>query len=568
MNTDIYHCVFTHATDGWNASGGRFPPVERDAAQILPAEALEELKSFLGKMMPESSAAAWSMRRFAGGTERFACVIASYNGFEDAAGRGGVLNHARVVKLERESLWFDPFPLVAMAEELDIELIRKREPIDRLQAYLTRIADEDVVVVRSLSRHDLKTLPPQLVRDVLTGTLAAIADTRGRRRVLAPRGRLAEIARAWAALPVGLQRLSTWGYTANDGIPVQLNWTLDPEDVNVEEASRSVVDCVAKYVTILDSTYDVRQIVSDEGMDLAAFSQFVQRASATVAATLPEKIEMPKKSSKAEPRPRAQTEVDGETVVDLNRQYDRMFASLREYVDLRIDALEAGRAAKPAPRSAESATATWRDRIAIPAAILVSVVVTVVVLELFGMLRLRERFRANPSETATTTQQEPAPIYTPSANETVEDLPQASPRLQRFIADAATTGRWKEAFLAFSEGEPETVARMIEETINDPTTGRVTRTTLADFRDRIRGTGKKLGAGDREALRKYLLQFVARKEGSAGEQIVIDESLKDLTPVVVRSVKARTNAGSATDNPEDFDLQSEAILRWLEKNPS
>jgi hypothetical protein len=482
------------------------------------------------------------------------------------------LNHARVVKLERDSLWFDPFPLVAIAEEIDIEAVRKREPIDRLQAYLDRIASEDVVVVRSLSRHDLKTLPPQLVRDVLTGTLAAIADTRGRRRVLAPRGRIAEIARAWAALPVGLQRQSTWGYCANDGIPVQLNWTLHPEEVNVDPPSKATIDCVAKYTALLDSSYDVRQIVIDEDMDLAAFSQFVQRASATVAATLPEKTEMTKKSPRTEsrPRPRSESEIDSDAVVDLNRQYDKMFASLKEYVDLRLDGFEAGRASKPS-RSAESSAAIpkwkqWRDRYGIPVAILLSVVVTVVVLELFGMLRARERASVNPP--VATSSQEPAPIFTPSSTEAAENAPQASPQLRQLIVDAATSGKWKEAFLALSEGEPETLARMIDDTINDPATGQTTRSTLASFRDRIRGTGKKLNSADRETLRKYLLQYVARKDGSAGEAIVIDETLKDLTPAVMRSVKNRTRAGLATENPEDFELQSEVILRWLEKNPS
>src|ERR1041384_6118092 len=130
MNTEIHHFVFTHATDGWRGSGGRFHGMERDAAEMLPDEALTELKELLRKLMPEGKTPAWAMRRFSGGKDRFACFVVPYGGFADADPRHGVLNHARVVRLEPDAVWFDPYPLVALAEQFEIKPMLRRDPVD------------------------------------------------------------------------------------------------------------------------------------------------------------------------------------------------------------------------------------------------------------------------------------------------------------------------------------------------------------------------------------------------------------------------------------------------------
>jgi hypothetical protein len=575
MNTEIYHCVFTHATDGWSGSGGRFVAVERNAPE-LPTDAEIELKAFLGKLMPESAAPAWSMRRFAAGADRYACVIASYNGFADAGNRAGVLNHARVVRLERDSIWFDPFPLVALAEDFDIESVKQLDPLDRLQAYLDRIAEEDAVEVRALSRQELITLPRELLREVLTGTLAARADNRGHRRVRAPRGRLAHIARAWAALPVGLQRQSTWAYGAQDGVPVQLIWTGDAERINVDSPSDAVIDCVANYMALLDSSYDLRTLVNDEEINLAPFSSLVQVAAATVA-SLPETNAMSKKAQKPEsrPRPTAGFELEDDAAVELNRQYDRILAAVKEYVDQRLDAYDAGGAGKPAVRPAQSAAVAgvtwkqWLDRNAIPiiTALIAGVLLTLGVLFWMGRIGGGTAVRHRPAASVRTETREAA-VIPESATETADERPVASPQLRKLIEAAARTGKWKEAFLTFTESEPETVARMIDDTISAPTADANTRASLADLRDRVRGSGNKLDSSDREALRKYLLQYVVSREATADDGVVVDENVSDLTPPLMKAIKSQTNATSSSDKPEDFELQSEVILRWLEMNPS
>ncbi|HYI11835.1 MAG TPA: hypothetical protein VEK57_22455 [Thermoanaerobaculia bacterium] len=589
MNSEIYHCVFTHATDGWSGSGGRFEPVEPNAAELLPAEALIELQSFLGKLIPESKGPAWAMRRFSAGSDRYACFIASYGGFKDAAGRNGLLNHARVVRLEPDAVWFDPLPLVALAEEFPIDEVQRADPLDRLQAYLGKLADENVVTVRALSRQELKPVPREALREVLLTTISAIGDKRGKRRVRAPKLPLTQLARAWAALPVGLQRRSAWAHGANDGVPVQLIWSDDPERTNQERPSDAAIRCVDQYLgLLLDSNYDLRQLVLDEELDLAAFTQLVQRASATAmtttAALLPEKTEMTKKNNRPEPRSRGRSDSEPLDAAELNRQYETMFESLKEYVDLRLEGYEAGRAAaKVAPRGSDVPLKTsggartvpgWKaalDRYGIAAAALAAgILLTLGVLALTGVLKWgRGTAAARPEQ-----QQEVAGTVT--AEDEPEDAgpvpvpqpPQATEYLRTLVTQTETTGKWPEAFQALTETEPRTVAALVDDTIGHQTTGPNTRKALAALRDRLNGTGKKLDRTDRSALRNYLLQYIAAEVTAGQPEVIVDDKMNDLKPAVMQRVIGATGATGKLAEPSEPVLQSEIILRWLESHPS
>jgi hypothetical protein len=556
MNSEIYHCVFTHAKEDGEGSGGRFARVEREATEILPDAAVKELQALLRKLTPEGNKPAFAMRRFSGGREKFACVAVSYDGFEDAAGREGVLTHARVVQLEKDSTWLDPYPLVALAEQLDIEAVKRRDAVDRLQAYLDAIADEDVVTVRALSRQELKTLPRELLQDVVTGALAGIADSRGRRRVHAPHGPVAQIARAWASLPVGLQRKGSWAYRANDGVPVQFLFTTDARDVNVDGPSLVVKECAARYTRLVyDSSYDLSQYVKNEELDLGGFSQDVQRMAATVAATGAtgsppvEKKMSAKKNQKSEP-------VDDLTA-ELNRQYDRMHDSLIEYIDLRLKAYEAGRPVKGAAHAPQ--WKTWLQRYGIAIGAVAGLLLAAAVVYAMGWIPARTRERViPPAQAAVVNDEEPPaepPVDTPA--------PQSDPRFRALVDDASASGKWKEAFLTATEQQPDVIASML--TNASERVDAKTRSAILDLRDRLTGKGKKLTSADRESLRRYLLQYVGAVETGA---VTIDNDLSDLTPVLVRSLKRTTNARSASDSAQDFDLQSEIILRWLEANPS
>lgn len=585
MNTDIYHCVYTHATDGRSGTGGRFERVEPDAAELLPSEAYRELQSFLEKLDPESNEPAYAMRRFSAGSKRYACFISSYRGFADAANRIGVLSHARVLQLEPEAVWFDPWPLAALGEEFPIDAVRDAEPIDRLQAYIERIANEEVIV-RPLTREELRKLPREKLREVLLAALAASGDARGRRRAPAPGLPVTQLARAWAALPVGLQRRSFWAYGTREGLPVPLTWSTTAERTVADIPSDLSVRAVDDYLALLlKSTYDLGPLVRDENLELGAFAQQVQRAAGTAAAVTAgmavEMIDMSKKSQKPGPRPRARPDaepIDGNSIVDLNRQYDRMFEALKEYVDLRLEAHESGRATRPAARGSSGelplAGGPWWQRYALPIGALVAgILLTLGVLAFMGWLPFGCDRTTGGIDTAAVV--DDGSGQTTSAQDEQEDeqgyaaaVPAREPsaNLRGLVTEAARSKQWAEAFLALTTSEPETVTALIDKAVLHPTSGADVRQKLAALKARV--AAKTLQSTDRAALRVYLLQYIATQVATADAGVVIDEKVTDLGPAVMKRLKDETNAASSETEPSKIELQGEIILRWLEKHPS
>ncbi|HEX2123737.1 MAG TPA: hypothetical protein VHL59_19065 [Thermoanaerobaculia bacterium] len=562
MDSEIYHCVFTHAKDGRSGTGGRFLQMDADAAQLLPAEANRELRALLEKLQPESGEPAFAMRRFAAGKRRFACFAVSYGGFEDAAGRDGLLNHARVVELDEEAIWLDPLPLVSLAEAFPIDAVRAAEPIDRLQAYIERIRNEVVTVV-PLTRQALQALPREHLGQVLRDALGAIGDARKRHRVPAPEIPLTQLARSWAALPVGLQRQSAWAFAAKEGLPVPLTWSAS---ATADKPSDAATRAAEQYLALLlDSTHDVTPLVRDENLDLGAFAQRLQRA---------ETMEMPKKTHKPEPRgPELRPEprpIEGQGVVDLNRQYDRMFAALKEYVDLRLEGHDAARAAAKSARGGELVPARgagWMQmlrRYGAAVGLLAGILLTLGVLMATGKLQLRNRDDAAPvrqeSPETASVQEDPQESGAPPI------LPAASDNLRTLVRDAALSKKWAEAFRSLTASEPEAVAALIEKAIQDDATGPADRRKLADLQDRLRGRGPKLESTDRAVLRDYLMQYIATQVTT--ETIVIDDKLTDLGPAVMNRLRDETAAASEATQPSDDELQGEIILRWMEKHPS
>ena len=582
MNTDIYHCVYTHAKDGWSGTGGRFARVESDAAELLPSEAYRELQSFLEKLDPEGNEPAYAMRRFSAGSKRYACFISSYGGFADAANRNGVLSHARVLQLEPEALWFDPWPLAALGEEFPIDAVRDAEPIDRLQAYIERIANEEVIV-RPLTREELRKLPREKLREVLLAALGASGDTRGRRRVPAPGLPVTQLARAWAALPVGLQRKSFWAYGTKEGLPVPLTWSTTAERTVADIPSDLAVRAVDDYLALLlKSTYDLGPLVRDENLELGAFAQQLQRAAGTAAAVTAtlavETTDMSKKSQKPDPRPRARPDaepIDGSSIVDLNRQYDRMLDALKEYVDLRLEAYDSGRATRPAPRGGEMplVSGPWWQRYALPIGTLVAgILLTLGVLAFMGVLPYGRDRTTGGIDTAAVV--DDGSGQTTSADEDQDDdVPQppareASANLRGLVTEAARSKEWAEAFRALAASEPETVAALVDKAIAHTSTGPEVRQKLATLKARVLAKPPTLLPADRAELRGYLLQYIATEVTTAENPVVIDEKVTDLGPAVMKRLKDATSAASVETLPGKSELQGEIILRWLEKHPS
>src|SRR5688500_16470553 len=119
---DVFHRIYTHAAlDGFDTTGGRaFEVDDRDAARILPQDALADLDELLRKTTPDGRETAWVVRRFVSKSDSYACVITSYPDiFTDAGDRSGVLNHARVLRGPADDSCFDIAALVEVAADVD-----------------------------------------------------------------------------------------------------------------------------------------------------------------------------------------------------------------------------------------------------------------------------------------------------------------------------------------------------------------------------------------------------------------------------------------------------------------
>jgi hypothetical protein len=181
-----------------------------------------------------------------------------------------------------------------------------------------------------------------------------------------------------------------------------------------------------------------------------------------------------------------------------------------------------------------------------------------------GKLQFRDRRAAAPAqqespETASVQEepeQDPAPLFAPAASD----------NLRKLVSDAAVSKKWPEAFLSLTTSEPETVAALIEKTIQYEAIAPAARRQLADLQDRLRGRGAKLESTDRAVLRDYLVQYIATQVTT--ERIVIDDKLTDLVPAVMNRLRDETNATSEETQPSNDELQGEIILRWLERHPS
>jgi len=584
MNADVYDLIFTHAADGERGSGGRFVTTGRHAGELLPTEAFEELKVFLGTLTPADAGPAYAMRRFAAQGHHYACVAVSYAGFADADGREGVLSHARVIRLEWDSAWVDAYPLVAQAQELEIDRVLAADPLDRLQAYLTLIGDGTVVAAHRLSRADLQTLPRHFAEETIGGFLEALADRSGSRGRARPPERIGvpQLARAWATLPVGLQIDSPWAYAAADGAKVRLIW--DPQHGAATPRSEVWRELAARYVHLIyDRPDDLRPLVEAENLTLAELAQRIPQLPSGASRTntpldarrQPENPEMSQKKNKQDPRPRPASDapIDSGTVVDLNRQFAAMEASLRDYIDQRFAALASGAPAPVAPKrtagaTRQSTTAARLERFAVPAALIAGVLITLGLLAAFGMLRLDSWRGARQTARQQVTARQPAQRVDASSGTNSAAAPAArgNATVRALIRTAEKDNGWTTAFMKLSEREPETVVALIDDAMQQGSST-ATHNALQQLRAGVANGGASLTPKDREKLRRLLLQHVAMI-AAPDASIVIDDDLRDLTKGVVEQLERRTKAKPRVHDPASSDFQGEIILRWLEMHSS
>lgn len=555
----LLHRLYTNAADTkatagqWQTTGARAISLdERDAANVVSPDVLSGLDDLLRKTQPAGNETAWVVRRFAAPDgESYACVIASYPDLvRDASGRPGFLNHARLVRVAGPS--FDVTALVEMAESFPIQEICAASEESRLSAYVNLVSGEDRLAMRPVAVAELLQLPRAFLEDFLAACFAGLGQAQRMRFALtAPT--LENLALGWAAVPLALQRNSSWALGADESCNVDAIFRAEGKPPS-RVASAALLQCVKRYVDLLDSApVDFDDILRNASITtVVALDEVVKRA--TVAAPLsafsqtsqkPQEMEMQTKKSRArgEARRDEWDPLDADTVAELKRQYDAMEESLRHYVDQRLVALE-----RQPSRDNTTSLATF-------AAWIPALAVLVIALAGYGIYWFMGH--RTPSRRPITAAQRTATAddFTSTADGRSQTTPETeTPRVeqtsaQRAVAIAKASDKWADALRDYLASDANAAARAIDDVAATAPTG---RRALEDFASRVAG-GTDLKPEGRERLRALLVDAIAAQSDTG---VTVDGKLAD-----VDMVRLKKQYGVTATKP--IDAHSEIILRWM-----
>ena len=518
---EILHRLHTHAaTDSWSATGWKQVPLdERDAGNTLPREVLLELDALMTKIAPASSETAWAVRRFTAGADTYACVIASYPDLVDDRGqRAGLLTHARLVRVPATTAAFDVAALVELAEGFAIADVHKAAMAQRLRCYLDLLSAESAIAIRDVSVSELD-LPRAFLCDALIATLAGISRREQIRVALAPAERtlIADLARAWAAIPVALQRTSAWAVSVADGCPVDVIFAAAAGKKASAVGSERLVDFVTRYTTLLlDSSRDFRNVLRNPEMTSVAKLDDALRKAEPLA-------QLGHVLSEVEGSAMKKTRIENDTGnAELDRQYRAIEASLRNYLDQRLAAMP--------QREAAGGWSTARVMTLLIAAIVATAALMAGLLWMFPprvqtpqpQTILREDQPVTPAETITTT-------TTVAAIDPLEQV----------IDAAAVDGKWAEGLKILIADRPAMVSSAARSA--------ATKLPNAAARNELEGIAKQIDdrkLTSRDRLRVLWMDAIQGKT-----------KLADL--------KQRYGVMTASNDAANIDLQSEIILRSM-----
>lgn len=569
----LWHRLHTNAVTNarWETTGAHGVPVERDAAQVLPPEALYDLDDLLKKISPSDDRPGYAVRRYSAGADALVCVVVSYGRLvSDSGGRGGRLNHARVVKVPANKSLFDVAALVDAAETFAVEAV-ERAPVDgRLAAYLDFVAGESTVNVRAVTLEELRELP----RSFLCSMLAACLSVHGRReraRFVLPQpedGSLAmAVARGWAALPVALQRGGSWAVDVDDGCPVDVMLSATAGRRAADAVKPQVAESVNRYVNLLlEGPQELSAILRNpEVVTLGRLHDAVQQVQT---------MDM-KKGRANEPAGGTNRPADA---AELDRQYKALELSLKAYIDQRMDALDP-RQPRGAAAIDETVYEQARPRV-VPAGApvpwkpwLIGGVLAVLAVA-FGVWWFFGRDR-QPVQTAQqaagTTQAEvtaTAPVQTSGGGARPDN--RSRDALKAAIAAATADGKWAQSFKDLIEKHGALVSAKMRDAANgDDLDGDVVtseaRDDLFEMASRI-DAKEALTSGDREKIRELLIDYTAAlaARDEPRTNVSVDGNLRDVTADLLRRLKTNHLTVTKSTDKTNMELQSEIVLRWLE----
>jgi hypothetical protein len=559
----ILHRLYTNAAEegATEAARGRVIDLgDRDASQYAGDDVLKSLDDLLRKTVPASTQTGFAVRRFiAKGGRTYACVVASYPDLVDAADdRAGVLNHARLIEVDAPS--FDALALIELAQQFPIADVCAARPMRRLRAYLDELANETSVSVRAVEASALQREP----REIVTSVVLACLATHARREHVAMSiadARPVAIARAWAALPLALQRTSSWAAGVKENCPVDVIFSTSHGNAPAQTASDALVSCVKQYVQLLQSAPEtVSAMLANPALsDKTAFAAAVQRSAVApeLSSMAGETMSKKERATKAEPRDaRAEWQpLDGDVRAELDRQMKAMADVLRREMDDRLATFEAKLRSQSAAAPRQTSLAWTLLPVWVTAAVLV-----LAALAWFGIGRFlpgasrTQSSVAMPQDYDTARDPAPAPANPAPAVETAA----VSPR-QAAVARAQTSGAWADEFKNLLERDASFVATTISAVARREEVPREANAALTNFATRI-ARNEDLQAAGRERLRALLLDCLA--SDLDGAKIRIDGKLADVAPHVA-ALKRQYRAGSTSDDPTQMSLQSEILVRWL-----
>ena len=544
--TALWHRIYTNAAADarWETTGGRIVEVERDASRVLPAEASRDLDDLLKKAAPAGDDIGFVIRRYKGGADDFVCVIASYGRLiADTGGRGGLLNHARIVKVRDPH--FDVAALVKAAEALPLDGIESRPVEERLSAYLDAAAKQPSIDIPRVTLDELREIP----RADLVAILAACLSVHGKKQAarfrLAPPddGTLANaVAHAWAALPLGLQRSVSWAVNVDDGCPVDA--ILSTEQGRAPAVAPEISEIVGRYVNgLLDGPRELGAILrSAEVVSLGRLNDAVQQVRT-----------MDKKSKGTQTVPEM-------GAAELDRQYKAIEQSLKAYVDQRLDALDPQResAYESRPRVVPGGRVVdWRPWLigAVVAALLIGGGSWWYFRGGKPATTVDDEPAQQQADVSTTT--EPRPMFGgPSADDVRRET------IKSAIASASADGKWAQSFKELLEKH----GAIVSAALHDAADGRhldgnavtpAARDLLLELAGKI-DAKQALSKDDRDNIRELLVDYVS---ALAGGEVSVDGNLRDVT---VKRLKEQYKVVTRSDERKDLELQSEILLRWLE----
>ena len=555
----LYHRLYTHMPDATGAVGGRtYRLDEIDAETVLSAAQLTRLDALLGSISPPAKGRAWAICRFARERFDYACLVVSRSA-RDAAGRTGVLTHARLAEVDARTAMLD---LPALAE-----LAQNASEADALDAFANRLREiEPGLSVAPWSAVNLEQYDRNAISDIIAALLAGVPRPAQIRAPLPENGgdRLRLLANVWPMLPLVFQRAVSCSLDAPEGVRADVAFSGAQGKVppGTNEIARRYVHW------LLDRPDEApRLIESISGPGLTEFEQQLNAAQDVVSGESPMPKSKPKNRS-GEPRaaePRAteppRGSVDPRLTEFLNEQIEASEASIYEWLQKALESHDITTQTPPSPFSRGGAA-----RGALPSAAMAAGVIALIALLGAGWVwkgaaDTRRRIAALEQKVVELSQvtgvSPPVTEPTGTAIEPAQDL-------LRTPESIAGQG-WPERFQWVVENRQREIAPLIV---------RIAQATPADhFSDAKRsemqrlldvlGKESVLPPGGRRLLRGYIFELVAAERSTGGGKLVINGDPADVAGSVIARLKDELRVATPSNDPTDADLQSEVVLRWI-----